>query len=939
MQNYFPKLEKMRKDKNYGYWGERILSQLVYGQKLSEIHQGQYNELLQTVMDEVYTHYSNEDGITEQVARQAEQKLSELSDMAKSYKMICVAHAHIDMNWMWRWDETVQITIDTFRTMLDLMDEYPDFKFSQSQASVYQILEDYAPHMLNQVKARVHEGRWEVTASTWVEADKNMPNGESMARHILYTRKYLSELLDIDGETLNLNFEPDTFGHSINVPEVLASGGIKYYYHCRGYDKHILYRWQAPSGQSIIVYREPLWYNAAVDPTMALYVPQFCAQHGMDTMLKVYGVGDHGGGPTRRDLERIIDMNTWPVFPKITFGTYNDFFTLVEQNADDLPVVKDELNFIFTGCYTSQARIKQANRMSESALYEAEAFNTFANMYIQSPYNNDAFEKGWINTLFNQFHDIIPGSGTVDTLEHAMGLFQETLAISGSSKSQSLSAISQQVDTSMFADQEDSRQTVSEGAGVGFGIGDFKVSQANRGRGKTRIFHIFNPSPVERYELAELVIWDWDGDIQRIRFNDEHGNKLEHQLLDNGFNKYWGHSFIRILVRVRVPACGYTTCVMTEEKLTNIHMPYTVSTRVEESQEFVLENNRIKAVFDPRNAALISMVDKATGHEFIDRDKAVGVFQLIEEDPSQGMTSWRVGRIMSAQSITQNVRMRMLKSGYDALRQSLQFEAEFGKSKLKVIVSLDVDRPELHYSVECDWHELGTQDTYIPQLSFHMPLGYECEDYQYNIPFGTIERKAMNLDVPANSWAMGIPKQVGQKPIMLITDSKYGFRGIDDSINLTLIRGSFDPDPYPEQGINKFKFAIGVVDGITNRDRIEQAAHFNHPFNAISASIHSGTLPLSQSFMEIVQGSNIAVSAIKRPELNEEGEKNLLVRVYETEGQDGKATIRFFDKPLTAYYVDIHEQKIDMGYEIEIRGDKIIFDVPANKIISLCIRF
>jgi alpha-mannosidase len=227
---------------------------------------------------------------------------------------------------MWGWDETVSITLETFRTMLDLMKEYPDYTFSQSQASVYRVVEDHDPAMLDEIRARVKEGRWEVTASTWTETDKNIPSGESQARHILYTKAYLSKLLNIDPDSLDIDFEPDTFGHNANVPEILNKGKVKYYYHCRGYEGHNLYRWTAPSGASILAYREPIWYNAHIEPSMAYYVPEFCNKNGLDTMLKVYGVGDHGGGPTRRDIERIIDMNSWPVFPTIKFGTFKEYF-------------------------------------------------------------------------------------------------------------------------------------------------------------------------------------------------------------------------------------------------------------------------------------------------------------------------------------------------------------------------------------------------------------------------------------------------------------------------------------------------------------------------------------------------------------------------------------------------------------------------------------
>ncbi|NLB40945.1 MAG: alpha-mannosidase, partial [Clostridiales bacterium] len=353
----------------------------------------------------------------------------ELSSVAKNFRLLCVAHAHIDMNWMWGYAETVAVTLDTFRTMLNLMNEYPDFKFSQSQASVYRIVEEFDPHMLQEIKKCVKEKRWEVTASTWVEADKNMPNGESLARHVLYTKKYLSELLDLDPDSLQLDFEPDTFGHSRNVPEVLSKAGVKYYYHCRGYKGHNLYRWKSPSGSSVITYREPLWYNATIDSDIAVVVPEFCADNNMKTMLKVYGVGDHGGGPTRRDLEKLIEMSTWPIYPTIQFGTFSEFYASVEEEiGDKLPVVDAELNSVFSGCYTTQTRIKQSNRIGEAKLYDAEAYSTLNALFVNGEYPSKAYEEAWRKVLFNQFHDIITGSCVIDTREHAMGQFQQVLA-------------------------------------------------------------------------------------------------------------------------------------------------------------------------------------------------------------------------------------------------------------------------------------------------------------------------------------------------------------------------------------------------------------------------------------------------------------------------------------------------------------------------------
>lgn len=215
-------------------WWERILAELRFAYTLSKAHENQFDDLLIKTEQTICEAVEKQKTITQDIVYSAEKMLSPLAPLAKSYRVMCAAHAHIDMNWKWGYDETVAVVEDTFRTMLDIMDEYPGYKFSQSQAAVYKIIEEHCPAMLEEIKRRIHEGRWEVTASAWVENDTNMPSGESLARHILYTKQYLSDLLDIDPDSLNIAFQPDTFGHNVNLPELLSQSGIQYYYHCRG---------------------------------------------------------------------------------------------------------------------------------------------------------------------------------------------------------------------------------------------------------------------------------------------------------------------------------------------------------------------------------------------------------------------------------------------------------------------------------------------------------------------------------------------------------------------------------------------------------------------------------------------------------------------------------------------------------------------------------
>ncbi len=923
-----------------GSWAERILAQLGYAIKLSEARDGKFDGIIEEAVKYLHRQYEEEGVLSKASALKAEDMISSMSADAKALRIICAAHAHIDMNWLWGFAETAAVTLDTFRTMLNIMNEYPEFTFSQSQASVYSIVEEYDPDMLEEIKARVKEGRWEVTASTWVETDKNMPNGESLARHILYTKKYLSRLLDIRPDSLALDFEPDTFGHNANVPEIMTKGGVKYYYHCRGYDGYNLYRWQSPSGSSVIVYREPLWYNATIDSAIAQHVPDFCRKHGVDAVLKVYGVGDHGGGPTRRDIEKLLEMSAWPVFPAIKFGTFAEYFSRLESISEKLPVVDHELNFIFSGCYTTQTRIKLANRISEAKLNEAELFSSFSSEFAGGKYPGSSFEEAWKKVLFNHFHDIIPGSGVIETREYAMGQFQQVLAAANTSISKALRNIAAQVDTSALPVSDESLSgSISEGAGVGFGIYDYGVPQTERGAGKSRIYHLFNPSAYNRSEIVEITVWDWPGDMRRIEVLDKAGKPVKYQAMAGHAQQfhqsgdYWGHKYMKLAVNAEIPACGYTTYLLHEKDTFDPVIPHD-DPRVEKPYEYILENGQLKAVFSVANGSVLSLVDKKTGREMVDPKRPAGVFRLIDEDDSKGMTAWVVGRYMNRMNIDKDVKISGVHFDSNALRQWIAYDVKFRSSALSVVISLDQNSSRLDFQVNCDWQERAEKGKSVPQLNFYMPLAYNCNAYQYDIPFGTIVRTPLDMDVPAGSWALGMPENTAGSGVMLVSGTKYGFRCTDDSISLTLIRSSYDPDPYPENGIHKFGFAVKIAEDCSdNTALIKSAYDYNHPVSFISGKKHSGKLSAEGSFMSL-EGGTVAVSAVKLAE-DMEVKSRMVVRVYETSGTGTTAVLKFARAISDAWLVDINENKLEGA--IQIKEDTVSFNVGASSMVSLCV--
>lgn len=890
---------------------ERIVAELRYADGVSRANGNKYTSLLEGAVALLMQSLERDGVITKSTAVQAERILLPMQEDAKKYRVHCVAHAHIDMNWMWGYQETVSVTVDTFRTVLNLMKEYPALTFAQSQASTYKIIEKHAPSMLSEIKERVHEGRWEVSASTWVETDKNMPCGESLARHILYTKRYLSTLLDIPADSLQLDFEPDTFGHNISVPEICAAGGVKYYYHCRGNDgdDHI-YRWRGRNGAELLVYREPHWYNADVKPEMLWDTALVCRKTGTDCLLNVYGVGDHGGGPTRRDVERLSDMATWPIMPTVLFSTYAAFFAELEKFREQMPVREGELNFLFDGCYTSQAKIKMANRIAEARIYESEVLDTEAAL-SGGEHFADSFRAAWENILFNQFHDILPGSGVADTREYAMGVFQEAMATVGTTANMAMRSIARRIDTTAF-DLKDDPNARSLGAGVGYDTAykdHYRMPCVERGMGKTRLLHFFNTSQYDFEGVTEVTVWDWNYDADRAVFTDASGAPCQMQLLREG-KKYWGHVFKEFAVHIKVPAFGYASYLLDQKPAVAPAAPPIPHERVENDtgDDLILENSRIKASFDHRTMQLTALYDKKSRKELISSPSCN--FRLITENTERGMSSWRVGDYMSVEMLNEGRNVQLIdprKPHRNGILQWIDYEFPFGeRSKAKVRVSLREGSTMLEFDVTVDFHEIGTKEKGIPQLNFAVPFAYDSVNCRFDVPFGTLDRDAFNHDVPANSFAVALP-EAHAPALMLISDSKYGFRYTGDQLSLALIRASYHPDPYPEYGVHHIRLGVGVCEkGRDNALLYRTADEFLHPISYCTADLQErgGNLPIDGVFLR-AEG-DIRVTALK----SAEDGNGVVVRFVGTGDRETEYSLVMGAPVRAAYSADLNEAPI-----------------------------
>ena len=897
----------------------RILAEIEFSIRLSgELH-GIYDADVEAALDLLLQKMADDGVLTKSACFEAEKMLLPLEKEAKAYELILAAHAHIDMNWMWGWEETVAACVATFQTMLNLMDEYPDFHFSQSQASVYEIIEKYAPELKPRMEARIREGRWEVTASAWVETDKNMPSTESLLNHIRYTRDYLQKHWGVDPASLDLDFSPDTFGHSANLPELDRFAGIRYYYHCRGLDgDNALYRWKAPSGKELLVYKEQYWYNSGVTPLPAIGLLDISRRSGsLKTGLMVYGVGDHGGGPTRRDIERALEMQKWPVFPKIRFGTFHDYFHAAEAVWEKLPVVEKELNYFSPGCYTTQSRIKMGNCHVEAALFDAQTVNALASQAAEVPYLSDQYETAWQSVLFTHFHDILTGSCVQETREHAMGLYAHAMAVAETRASLSMQSLCSAMDTSGIQ-VEEAYGSQSEGAGAGYGLkGLSGIPAPERGRGTTRIFHLFNTSSASRKQCCEITVWDWTGDMREISVGTPDDSPLPFALIDNSLQQYWDHKYFRILVETDLPAFGYVTVILKEKEPEEYRIYLQPQNRnARPYQNMVLENELLRAEFSYQNGALLSLYDKASGEEWL-KPGQTGGLRLISTE-YQSSNAWNIGRYMSIEDRFQTVFLKPIAGA--PLRQGFEMEQQIGSSKITTVVSLIQGSPAISVQIEADWQETAKEKESVPVLAYLLPVKTP-ENFLYDVPGGAVSRESMEMDVPGLQYGAAVR---GKRAAYLTADCKYGYRGCSDGLISTLIHSTHHPDPYPERGIHKIHLHFGISDSCP-KVLEETAFSLNHPVRYQPGTVHSGTLPLTASLLECDCRTTV-ISGITE----ENGE--LCIKLYEAAGKDSSVSFTFSKAIQSAALTDLSGNVLSKP---SFHAARVSFSVAAHNMVML----
>ncbi len=940
------------------YRRERIGAEIEFAEQLCEQHPRQakaWQKLIAEATDLVTAANGKSAAQFARAVKDAEAVMAPLGAAAKDYTMYVVGHAHIDMNWQWSWPETVAVTNDTFTTILKLMDEFPQFRFSQSQASCYRILEQHAPELLGRIAERVKEGRWEVTASHWVEGDKNIAGAESLCRHLLYTRRYMQELFGLSPEDVPIDWAPDTFGHAHTVPTYLVRGGVKYVYLHRpgaiGPTRPGAFRWRGPDGSEVLVRNDMgLGYNGIITPGITKHLMAFVKETGVPFFMFMYGIGDHGGGPTRRDIVRALDMDTWPVYPNVTMATTRMFYDRLANEAKNLPVLDCELNFEFTGCYTTETLIKKANRYGEKKLADAEAAATLAWARGAREYPAADFVEGWRDVLFSHFHDILPGSGVHDTRTYTHGLYQKTMGATTAAETNALRAVAAQIDTSSAVPDEPqdlppALLSRALGAGVGNNTGNGGLSTAEMDIGQNnRPLVVFNPTAHQRAEVVEAMIWDtgwgWeqkDPAQQPYAVTGPDGKTVGAQVLDTG--NYWGHQFVKLAFPATVGPFGYALYVVREDEPADrpgaagqmgygFHCRYS---RYERSPEGI-QNEFLQLDLDPTSGGIQCLTDKQTGDVIICNEEPAALLEYAVERP-HGMTAWAVDHAGPVEMpLCRNVR----RGPAGPYKATLEVDFEIHQSNFTVAYELRTGDPKLYISIKGTWFERGTRQTGVPVLNLALPFAFDEPQARYEIPFGAIDRNLQHgEEVPALRWAQ-VAAGAGKKQLgcVVYNDSKHGHSLVGSTLRVTLIRSSYDPDHLPEIGDHEINFALQPFFGeMPVADAIRTAMAFEQELRIVSTNAHAGDLPPAAALIK-AQPAGVVCSMLKKAE----DEDALILRFYDPTGRKttAKATLDagFFGKITKVVEVDLLEEPVATS-TAKRKGNTVSVSLPSRGIATV----
>ncbi|MDR3700420.1 MAG: glycoside hydrolase family 38 C-terminal domain-containing protein [Candidatus Sulfopaludibacter sp.] len=802
--------------------------------------------------------------------------LQPLKDWSSQYTIRLVGNSHIDMAWLWPWTETVEVVRDTFTTALQLMREYPGFTYAQSSVQDYDWLREKYPAEFREIQQRVKEGRWELVGGMWVEPDLNMPDGEGLVRQLLVGTRFFKKYFDKD---TTIGWNPDSFGYSWQLPQIYKRSGFdtfvtqKMSWNETTVFPHKLFWWESPDGSRVLTYF-PHGYSGGINPvSLSQDVADYSAQTKFPEIMHLYGVGDHGGGPTRQMLDEAMKMESpSATYPKTVFSTARQFFDDVEKGIQQKslapPVWKDELYLQYhRGCYTTQSETKRLIRYNEELLQNTEKFASMAYLSAGRPYDNTAFEDIWKRVLFDHFHDIMPGSGIgINYVDAEHNLTDAGLR-------------SQKILDSALADLSSDIDTGTAGIPV----------------------VVYNPLSWERTAPVSIEV-NAPNAGEHLEVGDARGAVPSQIVARNG-----RRATIEAIAR-NVPAMGYKLLYVVPARGNVPARPVVTALKVNGTD---IENEYLQLKIDPKTGCVTSLVNKAGGKEAVAPGGCGNLLQAFKDVP-RTQDAWEIRFDQDEWDLKQPKEVKVVENGPArvVVRISHTFKAptrtEGPDSTIQQDVIVYAGVPRVDVKMQVNWHE----EHVLLKAAF--PVNVEATRATFEIPYGTIERpttrntpeeKAM-FEVPAIRWGDISNATQG---FSLLNASKYGYDAVGSLLRLSLLRSPQMPAPdnqIADQGFHEFTYALYAHSGDWKAgNTMRQGYELNYPLIGYVTQAHSGSQPAEQTWVQVDPG-NVILTVMKKAE----DDGGIIFRFYEFEGKPAQVKLRLPQKAVGAVETNLMEK-------------------------------
>jgi alpha-mannosidase len=769
---------------------------------------------------------------------------------AQRQRIHMIGNAHIDPVWLWQWPEGYQEVRATFQSAIDRLEEYPDFVFTCDSSLFFQWVEESDPVLFQQIRERIAEGRFQVIGGWWIEPDCNIPAGESFVRQALYGQRYLREKFGITATTgANL----DSFGHNATIPQILRKSGVDSYVFLRpGPNENAdlpapIFWWESPDGSRVLAYRIPHEYCAPKDD-IGEHVEKAIASlpSDRDELAVFYGVGNHGGGPTKANLDQIARMNANGA-PRLELSSLRAFFDSIATDGD-FPTWRGELQYHAPGCYTTHSGIKRWNRRAENLLQRAEKWSSIAEHLGVQPYPLEELSEAWKLLLFNQFHDTLAGTSIEPAYDDARDQIGHASSLAMLTFNRAVQSIARQI---RIEQEEEMRPVV-----------------------------VFNPHPWPLRVDAEVeYTWLREEGAHVVDDNEEAVPMQMTRPLTT-----MSSSRGRLTFPVEVPPLGYRTYRVRKGAVEGEPLDAT-PTR--------LENEHLLLELDPATGRIGKLVLKATGADLAAPDAKHAV---VIDDQSD---TWGHAVLAYDQEVGEFecVSTKLLETG--PVRAMLRVESRYGSSTLREDYVLGADTPYVNVRVALDWHEP------LKLLKLRYPTSVAAETATYETPYGHIERPAQGREEPGQSW---VDVSGDGRGLTVINDAKYGYDVRGGDIGISAVRSPVwawhDPRELEDDGdfdymdLGRQSFLVRLVPHAGDwraADVVRRAAELNQPPFVLIETFHDG--PLGQSASYATDGGGAVVVTVVKG--GEEGAAHV-VRAYESTGRAAHASITVLGRTIEA---------------------------------------